>query len=64
LLLIRFFDTEFINLGIYSFNIGRNAARNLGFEYITSITNESGDAVTDLAAPVILKNVIVNTMNE
>lgn len=64
LLLVRFAKGDFINLGIYSFNIGRNAARNLGFEYITGITDTDGAPVMNVVAPFILKNVIVNTSNE
>lgn len=38
LLFIKFYgEKTFRCLGIYSFNIGRNAARNLGFENITGV---------------------------
>ena len=74
MLLVRFYNLKkdnesekgnehgvYKNLGIYSFNISRKAARNLGFENITSITDKDGNLITDKIAPFILENVKVNT---
>lgn len=42
-------------LGIYSFNLGRNAYRNLGFKKVTSIADSSGDIPAINTYPYLLE---------
>lgn len=42
-------------LGIYSFNLGRNAYRNLGFKKVTSIADSAGDIPTINTFPYLLE---------
>lgn len=47
-------------LGIYSFNLGRNAYRNLGMKKLTSITDEIGETFQVNAFPFYKRNVTYN----
>lgn len=53
-------DISVSPLGIYSFNLGRNAYRNLGFKKITSITdNETKEAPEINIFPYVIQNATI-----
>lgn len=46
-------------LGIYSFNLGRDAYRNLGFSSVKAIKNEFGEKPVISSFPFILENAVI-----
>jgi hypothetical protein len=47
-------------LGIYSFNLGRNAYRNLGFKKLNSVQSSTGDKPVIKNFPYVLENATFN----
>ena len=47
-------------LGIYSFNLGRDAYRNLGFKKVNSISDSVGDVPSISVFPYLLENAKIN----
>lgn len=50
-------------LGIYSFNLGRDAYRNLGFKKVNSIKDSVGDAPEIKAFPYLLENAKIDEID-
>lgn len=57
-------DVGITPLGIYSFNLGRDAIRNLGFTKINSITDQNEQLIEINQYPFVAENVTVNTTND
>lgn len=47
-------------LGIYSFNLGRDAIRNLGFKKVTSIKDADGNLIKIDSFPFVATNITIN----
>lgn len=67
LLIMKFYTGEIAGsvsttpLGIYSFNLGRDAFRNLGFVQINSIKDkQTGELIRPIAYPYVKKDCIIN----
>ena len=51
-------------LGIYSFNLGRDSIRNLGFERLEEVKDSNSQLVTINTYPYLLENAQINVTNE
>lgn len=65
LLIINFHTTETSKvsttpLGIYSFNLGRDAFRNLGFRKVNKITDSAGQNINATIFPYVAENCTIN----